>query len=205
MAPVRPPTVQGMQSLAKVLKPKPKRGRGGEAGQDGDKATQKVVPCSVCGRGDAMMQMFGLRRCAGCDADDASDEQEGLSLSQATTLHLASESEMEDDLASESKMEDEQVKMDEQVVMDEPVPCCVFKRTEGNCLRCMQLFETTGEGKGKGSAMAARSRTPTSQRSPSPFPARLERMATLIEAGEQVEVTKPVSYTHLTLPTTPYV
>ena len=53
-----------MQSLVAVLKPKPKRGRGGEAGPDGDEAKQKVIPCSVCGRGDEMMQMFGLKRCA---------------------------------------------------------------------------------------------------------------------------------------------
>ena len=54
------PTERGMQSLVAVLKPKPKRGRG----PDGDEAKQKVIPCSVCGRGDEMMQMFGLRRCA---------------------------------------------------------------------------------------------------------------------------------------------
>ena len=49
------PTERGMQSLVAVLKPKPKRGRG----PDGDEAKQKVIPCSVCGRGDEMMQMFG--------------------------------------------------------------------------------------------------------------------------------------------------
>ena len=54
------PTERGMQSLVAVLKPKPKRGRG----PDGDEAKQKVIPCSVCGRGDEMMQMFGLKRCA---------------------------------------------------------------------------------------------------------------------------------------------
>ena len=65
---------------------------------------------SVCGHGDEMMQMFSLKICADCDA---SDEQLEPSLSQATTLHLASESEMEDDLASESETEDEQVKTGE--------------------------------------------------------------------------------------------
>ena len=60
---------------------------------------------SVCGHGDEMMQMFSLKMCADCDA---SDEQLEPSLSQATTLHLASESEMEDELASESETEDEQ-------------------------------------------------------------------------------------------------
>ena len=65
---------------------------------------------SVCGHGDEMMQMFSLNMCAACDA---SDEQLEPSLSQATTLHLASKSEMEDDLASESETEDEQVKTGE--------------------------------------------------------------------------------------------
>ena len=151
MAAVFPPTEQGMQSLVAVLKSTPKRGRGpdgGEASRDGDDEKQKMVPCSVCGLGDQMMEMFGLKRCAGCEASEES--------SQATTLHLPSNSEI--DLPAESEMEDEQVKMDEQVVMDEPVPCCVLKRTEDNCLRCMQLFETTGEDKGKSSAMATRSR-----------------------------------------------
>ena len=147
MAAVPPPTAQAKQLLVAALRPKPKRGPGGGPGRDGDDAKQKMVPCSVCDHGDEMMQMFGPKRCAACDA---SDGQEEPSLSQATR---ASESEMEDDLASESETEDEQVK--------------------------------TGEGKGKGSAIAirSRSRTPTSQRSPSPSPARLEMMATLIEAG----------------------
>ena len=105
---------------------------------------------SVCGHGDEMMQMFSLKMCADCDA---SDEQLEPSLSQATTLHLASESEMEDDLASESETEDEQVKTGE------------------------------GKGKGSAMATRSRSRTPTSQRSPSPSPAHLRMMATLIEAG----------------------
>ena len=100
-----------MQSLVAVLKPKPKRGRGpdgGEASRDGDDEKQKMVTCSVCGLGDAMMEMFGLKRCADCEA---SDRQEESSLSQATTLHLPSDSEI--DLAAESEMEDEQVKTGE--------------------------------------------------------------------------------------------
>ena len=60
-------------------------------------AKQKMVPCSVCDHGDEMMQIFGLERCAACDA---SDGQEEPSLSQATR-------------ASESEMEDEQVKTGE--------------------------------------------------------------------------------------------
>ena len=104
MAAVPPPTARGMQSLVAALRPKPKRGG---PGRDGDDAKQKMVPCSVCDRGDEMMQMFGPKRCAACDA---SDGQEEPSLSQATR---ASESEMEDDLASESEMEDEQVKTGE--------------------------------------------------------------------------------------------
>ena len=107
MAAVPPPTAQGKQFLVAALRPKPKRGRGGGPGRDGDDAKQKMVPCSVCGHGDEMMQMFGPKRCAACDA---SDGQEEPSLSQATR---ASESEMEDDLASESEMEDEQVKTGE--------------------------------------------------------------------------------------------
>ena len=106
MAAVFPPTEQGMQSLVAVLKPTPKRGRGpdgGEASRDGDDAKQKMVPCSVCGLGDEMMEMFGLKRCAGCEASEES--------SQATTLHLPSNSEI--DLAAESEMEDEQVKTGE--------------------------------------------------------------------------------------------
>ena len=73
MAAVRPPTARGMQSLVAVLKPKPKRGRGpdgGEASRDGDCEKQKMVPCSVCGLGDEMMQMFGLKRCADCEDRD---------------------------------------------------------------------------------------------------------------------------------------
>ena len=105
---------------------------------------------SVCGHGDEKMQMFSLEMCADCDA---SDEQLEPSLSQATTLHLASESEMEDDLASESETEDEQVKTGE------------------------------GKGKGSAMATRSRSRTPTNQRSPSPSPAHLRMMATLIEVG----------------------
>ena len=111
MAAVFPPTEQGMQSLVAVLKPTPKPGRGpdgGEASRDGDDEKQKMVPCSVCGLGDEMMEMFGLKRCADCEA---SDRQEEPSLSQATTLHLPSDSEI--DLAAESKMEDEQVKTGE--------------------------------------------------------------------------------------------
>ena len=104
MAAVPPPTAQGMQLLVAALRPKPKRGG---PGRDGDDAKQKMVPCSVCDHGDEMMQMFGAKRCAACDA---SDGQEEPSLSQATR---ASESEMEDDLASESEMEDEQVKTGE--------------------------------------------------------------------------------------------
>ena len=96
MAAVLPPTVRGMLSLSAVLKPKPKRGRG----PDGDDEKHKMVPCSVCGLGDEMMEIFGLKRCADCDA---SDEQEEPSPSQATTLHLASESEMEDELASDPR------------------------------------------------------------------------------------------------------
>ena len=107
MAAVPPPTAQGMQLLVAALRPKPKRGRGGGPGRDGDDAKQKMVPCSVCDHGDEMMQMFGPKRCAACDA---SDGQEEPSLSQATR---ASESEMEDDLASESETEDEQVKTGE--------------------------------------------------------------------------------------------
>ena len=106
MAAVLPPTEQGMQSLVAVLKPTPKRGRGpdgGEASRDGDDEKQKMVPCSVCGLGDQMMEMFGLKRCAGCEASEES--------SQATTLHLPSDSEI--DLAAESEMEDEQVKTGE--------------------------------------------------------------------------------------------
>ena len=106
MAAVFPPTEQGMQSLSAVLKPTPKRGRGpdgGEASRDGDDEKQKMVPCSVCGLGDQMMEMFGLKRCAGCEASEES--------SQATTLHLPSDSEI--DLAAESEMEDEQVKTGE--------------------------------------------------------------------------------------------
>ena len=106
MAAVFPPTEQGMQSLVAVLKPTPKRGRGpdgGEASRDGDDEKQKMVPCSVCGRGDEMMEMFGLKRCAGCEASEES--------SQATTLHLPSNSEI--DLPAESEMEDEQVKTGE--------------------------------------------------------------------------------------------
>ena len=100
MAAVRPPTERGVQSLVAVLKPKPKRGRG----PDGDDEQQKMVPRSVCGLGDEMMEMFGLKRCADCEA---SDRQEESSLSQATTLHLASESEMEDEQvkAGEGKIE----------------------------------------------------------------------------------------------------
>ena len=111
MAAVFPPTEQGMQSLSAVLKPTPKRGRGpdgGEASRDGDDEKQKMVPCSVCGLGDEMMEMFGLKRCADCEA---SDRQEESSLSQATTLRLPSDSEI--DLAAESEMEDEQVKTGE--------------------------------------------------------------------------------------------
>ena len=106
MAAVFPPTEQGMQSLVAVLKPTPKRGRGpdgGEASRDGDDEKQKMVPCSVCGLGDQMMEMFGLKRCAGCEASEES--------SQATTLHLPSNSEI--DLPAESEMEDEQVKTGE--------------------------------------------------------------------------------------------
>ena len=106
MAAVFPPTVRGMLSLSAVLKPTPKRGRGpdgGEASRDGDDEKQKMVPCSVCGLGDQMMEMFGLKRCAGCEASEES--------SQATTLHLPSNSEI--DLAAESEMEDEQVKTGE--------------------------------------------------------------------------------------------
>ena len=100
------PTERGMQSPSAVLKPTPKRGRGpdgGEASRDGDDEKQKMVPCSVCGLGDEMMEMFGLKRCAGCEASEES--------SQATTLHLPSNSEI--DLPAESEMEDEQVKAGE--------------------------------------------------------------------------------------------
>ena len=115
MAAVFPPTEQGMQSLVEVLKPTPKRGRGpdgGEASRDGDDEKQKMVPCSVCGLGDQMMEMFGLKRCAGCEASEES--------SQATTLHLPSNSEI--DLAAESEMEDEQVKAGEGKIEWQRIP-----------------------------------------------------------------------------------